>query len=95
MNWKNWPYWLKGGISTALLLSLIWAIIVIFDAEVPSFLLFCLNPLILIKAIYSFLVKTVSFSAAEKIILVISILFYFIIGSLIGYIVGEIKSKNR
>ena len=86
MNWKNWPYWLKGGI-----IGIIFAIIIILITfayyEVSSNLgsFFGIN---------EYLVENISnYGLGLILYMSLNLIEYFVIGALIGYIYGRIIKK--
>lgn len=98
MFWKNWPYWLKGGILIEL--------IIIF---VISFFIFTKNFFIILYLflpgqllVFPLLNKCVNLLAENPdcsvrkfiipILIISSLLAYFIIGAVSGLIYGKIKS---
>ena len=105
MTWNDLPSWLKGGIIAVLLFGLVYIIslgvlvllifltppevvfryvivlgIINFFLLYPGFILFSLSKGILSSAVISFCV---------------SILTYFLIGALVGWIIGKIRSKEK
>ena len=102
MGWKNWPYWLKGGILfsliNALLSTLIYLILLIlknnfdtirFAAEYSFFLVISL---LFINPAWYFSGPRSYFDIIFG--LVVGAALYFIIGAIIGWIYGKIKSRK-
>ena len=114
--WKNWPYWLKGGVTfsiISLVLSLmitkymplniilsgtnfVWILIPsIIISNIPIFTLFLLG----------FNEKTVNllnafpdawyFATPNLYALIFISIFYFIVGSIVGWVYGKIKSRKQ
>ena len=105
MNWKHWPYWLKGGVIGGGL-SVLFVILYIpceqaalrtfvesgGVADLADLKCFPLEwPMLPIQIIIPLFLSTFS----GTILIVASILLWFFIGSLTGTLVGYIKSKNR
>jgi len=100
MFWKNWPYWVKGGIilgAIVFLLSfLYWSPINSFEEKYFGFILTV--PFIIsiftglgyrdIMTGRADLLANITFS-------LISFVLYFIIGAVIGIIYGKIKRKKE
>lgn len=109
MGWKNWPYWLRGGIIGGVI-GIIWFVFhfmgmnfgpgeggylnwVYYTFGVISGLLgsilgFFIFPIALLFGEY--------FSDATATpFLIISVIYLFLIGALIGFIIGKIKSRNK
>ena len=104
MGWKEWPYWIKGGILLSAL-SIIFAFLLIpfgnyypTDIGSPYWGIILLRPSYVIidflqntgLRIYAINDSLYSFFKA----LVISLILYFLFGSLIGWIYGKIKAKK-
>lgn len=90
MSWKNWPYWVKGGII-GLVIGLILIIVGTiclpfagFPPQCPSTIILHL-PLILL----SYFLKDIYLGY------IVLILISIIIGALIGFIIGKVKSSKR
>ncbi|MEK7574899.1 MAG: hypothetical protein AAB511_01580 [Patescibacteria group bacterium] len=97
MNWKNWPYWLKGGVigvSVALLSSILSLSCLYFFTSESSWGLGCL-PLALpsVPTIYILLYFPGANSLSNTIIFFTNTTFWFIIGAFAGTFLGYIKSK--
>lgn len=102
MNWKNWPYWLKGGW----MLSVINLGLIIISYILPSpmfsfkFGYFTIGDLFSFPALLMWEGSQEIFSLVINrplqylFIILISSIEYFIIGALIGWIYGKIKSKK-
>lgn len=97
MSWKNWPYWLKGGLITILiyLLLTIFLIIIFFIFKSQISLIFfqiislpttLVNNLFGIYSGHNGIINKIFFT---------SIIIYFIIGFIIGLIYGKIKKKRE
>ncbi len=115
MRWKNWPYWLKGGVIGVI----IWLILIIFY-KVSGLILSCEIPTLDImngNCCYNFIqdfILEISFIPSLLHISssigspcghvgpisvfsfwIISFISYIMIGSLIGFIYGKIKNRNK
>lgn len=88
MNWKNQPYWEKGGKLTLLVAST--CLILLFLEIAPSWLYLVLYPVVPILYI-------IGFDDVLGIIFgVIIILFiYFLIGAILGWLYGKFKNRNK
>ena len=111
MGWKNWPYWARGGILSItgiLLISIIIGFIVaiiynnIPDLEKGFFLTFFIIFSSAILLLPSFLLGILGSSPGSFglegnfiVALLVSLFTWFIIGALIGFIIGKIKSSKR
>ena len=100
MNWKNWPYWLKGGTigGGVTLVFVILLYTCIFSISDGGFL--CLVPIFIspmfpvayyFDSVNAFYNGSIPFVALP----VVSVLLWFIVGSLIGKIVGIVKKGSR
>ncbi|OGZ78174.1 MAG: hypothetical protein A2358_02385 [Candidatus Staskawiczbacteria bacterium RIFOXYB1_FULL_37_44] len=106
MFYKNWPYWLKGGIILDLLIIiafLIYRFFSIFSSLLILEILFPSTLLIRELSIKCFLagymgdrsICPISLQTFQIILLISSIIFYFIVGAIIGLIYGKIKNKSN
>ncbi len=97
MGWKDWPYWLKGGIIAIGIYAILTLILLPFGEtgghpsvaawQIPSFL-----PAFLFGALlFSFTKNTTILNFFIPIEIFI---FYFGSGALIGWVAGKIKSKK-
>ncbi len=102
MSWKNWPYWLKGGIigvGVVLISSFIIGGItgIAPDNIIINLFYIFLIPGIIILAVMRF--KTYGYEMPDMtffeyvLMAVISIIPYFIIGAIIGWVYGRFKKK--
>ena len=92
MGWKEWPYWLKGGITAVSLLVLI----VLFDyfavcnfgsasSEYCGWIaMLTAFPVVLLTAFMSYNMSPFSYY-------ILAAVMYFLLGALIGWIYGKIK----
>ena len=78
MGWKNWPYWLRGG-----LIGIIVGIILLSIGERTSL---PIEGNIFSSASYA--------DGPFLYIVIFALIIFFIIGAIIGLIVGKIKSKR-
>ena|SRR3989344_4498336 len=95
MSWKNWPYWLKGGINGGLL-YLITTVFFIFAGylKITSRVNPCLIPPCPIS--YYLTILNYQFGQIYGIRWIILFFIVFIvIGILIGWIYGKIKKGKR
>lgn len=102
MGWKNWPSWLRGGIiiSSVYILLLLWVFIGAMGINLGTNLAtkFSANifmlPVFLIFSLFKSILK-IGDLAILIISAFLSIILYFIIGALIGLIVGKIKRGKK
>jgi len=87
MGWNNWSYWLRGGIIGAIILL----ILVIFDL-VSGDNLFFIIPSLLVWSLGGG--DTITQSTEKILTYIIFTLYGFIIGIILGWIVGKIKYKK-
>ena len=99
MGWKNWPAWLKGGIICLFLYGAITLILLPFGY--PSGCQWLCFPYWIIPTFigsglisYPFSMLTGS-DLWDEFGLIGAIVFYFIIGAIIGWIVGKVKNRNK
>ncbi len=100
MAWKNWPVWVKGGIIASLLgliYSLLSTIFIFQVPEVVSKHLYVFGILICgLKDGDGILPATLCKGSLGLVLVIISaLILLFIIGSLIGLIIGKIKSTKK
>ncbi|MEK6932310.1 MAG: hypothetical protein AABW56_00765 [Nanoarchaeota archaeon] len=98
MGWKDWPSWLKGGVILALIDFVILLIPIIkylgdpnYYGESLAFFLIFTNPLSFMLSDL-FEINLMKFLGLLGYAL-FGIIFYFIIGALIGWIVGKIRNR--
>ena len=101
IGWKNLSYWLRGGII-GLIISIIFIFIVFAIGVISPMLKFpLLNILGPFQSLfYLVLVMPIEIALLSgmknlTIPIIVTILIYFIIDSLIGLIIGKIKSKKE
>jgi len=94
MGWKNWSYWLRGGIISVII-YLILLLITFLCAENASgegfvCLLFFV-PTLLLMPLYQAI-----FGYPEPVYLayVFFVIFWFVIGAVVGLIIGKIKRRK-
>lgn len=89
IDWKSWHYWLKVGIIGLILSALLQLIPLtgwLIRIPVGWLLFFTLPPF--------FGHNQISDSTSDIITISSSLIFYFLIGALIGFIFGKIKSRS-
>ena len=96
MGWKDWPYWLKGGIIVsvfALIFRLAGSMFLLFDSSniferILSYISFFLG--------YPFGIPLANIlnTGITIIDFILFLIFYSLIGALIGWIYGKIKSRK-
>jgi len=98
MGWKNWPYWLKGGIIVSILYLIIGLILIKYPCgdtmsggQCWDFtMLFILISYSLLGILYRLGIDPQS----KYLVLIATFLVYFVIGSIIGWIYAIIKSRR-
>ncbi len=93
MGWKDWSYWLKGGVIglviyllIATVSSIAWSDKLIIPFVSFSGLIF--NNFLAPLLGNGFLTESIS-------IIILSLIFYFISGSIIGWLYGKIKNRGK
>ena len=99
MGWKDWPYWLRGGIIVVLIPVIIFLIVLIFEkisssrdptyyqgthGTLAGYLLIALG----------LPINIIAPTLGEGTFIFLTAIMYFVIGAIIGLIVGKIKSKK-
>ncbi len=97
-NWKQWPYWLRGGVigGGIIVLSSILSLSCLYFLTPPTSwgfecLPFAIPSLPIIEVL---LLSPTTYSFSSATVLSIEVAIYFILGSLIGAFVGYIKKKK-
>ena len=93
MGWKNWPYWIKGGIIFGFIPIITLFLVFIYSRELAA-LIFIFLFGFGVPAILDDLGYTTEIATRAVIIWGIPIIIWFIIGSVIGWIYGKIKSRK-
>ena len=97
MRWKNWPYWMRGGVIGVLILIFLTIIAFIgYSLNLGSFDLELIVQVDLESIIHNTIGLGVSIPPKLNIIadLIVSIIGYFLLGAIIGIIIGKIKSRS-
>ena len=105
MGWKDWSSWLKGGIIVTILYAIYSIISVLISILFPKLisgsslienLIFFPQVLgmylVIFKSGFNFIESKLSFTQYFE-IFIIGIIFYFLIGAVIGWIFGKMKKK--
>ena len=100
MGWKNWSYWLKGGIIGLVIFLIITVLFQLLTSSISvvptrsNLFVYFLMPGIISALMWC---GDCQAKGGEPIMIsmmvVISIITYFLIGAIIGYIYGKIKNK--
>jgi len=106
MGWKSWPSWLKGGIIGLIFALIVSGAVIILDSLFRNWLNSGgIIPLLLLvfNIIGVIIIFSMGIGAAGSnfnlnflgysIVLFSSLISYFVIGALIGWIIGKIKKK--
>jgi len=90
MGWKNWPYWLKGGLifEIVLLIQIILTYLCLITGfihgDAANCLVFAISPGLLFTKIVDGIIIPI----------VVNLVVYFTIGTLIGFLFGKLKKKK-
>ncbi|MBS3114557.1 hypothetical protein J4448_05640 [Candidatus Woesearchaeota archaeon] len=102
MGWKDWPYWLKGGVIAVGIIILVIVFLVPFGESdllgVGSVHSSGGGPYWMLPFLPGFILVLI-FNPSTKplgyfLFYGTPLILYFLIGAVIGWIVGKIKSKN-
>jgi hypothetical protein len=94
MGWKEWPYWLKGGIilgGISLLYSILFNVVIQLGFTLPLFF-FMEWPIRLASLIFGWGDLVMGWRGYFASLIFMPVL-YFILGAIIGLIIGKIKAK--
>ena len=102
MNWRELPAWLKGGILGIIITILVIILLIFFggnyyytsDQVVPRWTLMLTYPTEIFKDIFPIPYNIADGYLFNFINIIFLIIFYFLPGALIGWIIGKIKSKK-
>ena len=97
MKWKNWPYWLKGGVIGGIIPLGGILIGYLGHESIISGLLYLLFafPVAIILGCGLENPNTICSLKATPFIIILSTIIYFLLGAIIGWIVGKIKNKKK
>jgi len=96
MGWKNWPSWLKGGIIFSIIYIVLF--LTLFKIDDFGIITFVFSPGLWLYGLYVLITGYgIGMDANLKytLFVIISILCWFIIGVIIGWIVGKIRNRNK
>jgi hypothetical protein len=98
MGWKEWPTWLKGGVI-GLILSVLFLIglIICASSSLGSGSYGCINFIfpLFFGAFMASILNIQNKFVGYFVIGFTNLIIYFLIGALIGWIVGKIKNRNK
>lgn len=96
MNWKNWPYWLRGGVigTVFVLLSLGLSSLCLYHFTPSWSWGFECLPFALPTLPITFLLIPIANTLSTPALIFTIVLVYFAIGALIGRVIGYLKSKK-
>jgi hypothetical protein len=88
MSWKDWPYWVRGGVIGVLVYFILALLVVTYifsvatssDDGLALIVIFLPGLWLTQKSIFALLINLLSF---------------FIIGAIIGWIIGKIKERKE
>lgn len=100
--WKNWPYWLRGGVIGGGVTLLY--VLLVYSCDYTTsgyssldcgltFLVF--GPIYPIFLLGVFFVGTLDIPSPFETLMMISVVAWLIIGALIGLLVGYLKSRKK
>ncbi|KKU78193.1 MAG: hypothetical protein UY03_C0002G0019 [Parcubacteria group bacterium GW2011_GWA2_47_64] len=99
MNWKNWPYWLRGGVIgggvTLVFIALFYTCV--WTTTPGGFIclpLLFVSPILPFAILFDELNPTLQYQLPFILVPIVSIVSWFIASSFIGFLVGHIKSKK-
>jgi hypothetical protein len=108
MNWKNWPYWVRGVIVGLLIFVILFVVYMLFSGHLPDWLVYIFLIPMFIPMIISghvtpyFCTPTISNFLFDDCLItgvIIAVIFTFmellICGALIGWFYGKIKSHHK
>ncbi len=99
MSWKNWSYTKKGGViglGLYIIVNVITLSLSLFLAKVQFvFLIFIFTAYFPMAFLFIELFGPLSNFSGIIIFLLINSIFWFVVGSLTGWIYGKIKSRNK
>ncbi len=92
MGWKNWSYWLRGGVIGGVI-GLIVGLLVLFLRDIfnNSFL----QVLNLPSFVIAFALCYENLFCSNIIYVISSFIVFFILGAIIGFIYGKIKNRKQ
>lgn len=98
MSGKKLPYWIKGGVIGVLILLLLTSIFLIYDKiyspeMTPLFGIIALTSIIILP-IMLLLQNTLSDSWILLIFIILTVIIWFLIGAIIGFVIEKIKKKK-
>ncbi len=85
MGWKNWPAWVKGGVIGIIFLIVIFVLKRNFANIILS--IFTLPVYVIVLSLPDSLYNVAFF--------ILTPIFYFLLGALIGLVISKIKSKKK
>lgn len=90
MGWRNLPYWLKGGIISFLIVF-IWGILdfVLFHTMI-TIMLICVS----FTGIFLCKPLNIGYGNYDTLLIILALISYFLLGAIIGLIVGKIRSRK-
>ena len=97
MGWKDWSYWLKGGIIGLILFFLVLIIVSLKLNSDFAFIVYFLlwMPLLFLEDSALFFYQIEGYPQPTILGIVCIGIVYFLVGSLLGWIVGKVKSRNQ
>ncbi|MDO8564349.1 MAG: hypothetical protein Q7R87_05050 [Nanoarchaeota archaeon] len=92
MAWKDWSYWLRGGIILSIIFAVFLLLALYLDSTYgghPGLSFLLLMPVALLIKVNG--LNTMSFMMVA---IPLSLIFWFAMGTLIGWIYGKLKNRN-
>jgi len=96
LNWKKWPYWLRGGVIGGVI-GILPLVAILFCSFGFGCVSLFLAPLFPIRVLIGFSdpIFHYNWTFTEGYAPIINIILWFFTGSLVGALVGYIKSRKK
>ncbi len=105
MHWKNWPYWVRGGIGASIATTGVVAVCIIvsmFSGSIGvgfalGFVIvpYAFFPNMLVNLLLGFdLLSLDAFNHSIILVLTLSVFWYFLMGAFLGYLYGKYKNHK-
>ncbi len=101
MGWKEWPAWVKGGIIADLIFIILGIILLPFSIDSFPYSVYLLLPGFYLLSFLKLISESSFLLSSENILknlflpMILSLITYFLIGAIIGFIISKIKSHNE
>ena len=94
MGWKNWPYWLRGGIIGLIIEVLAYPVFFLCLSNYDYICLIFLFPSSFIGPLVE-LTDSIGPQITMSTFLIINAIIVIILGIVIGWVIGKIKSRKK